>query len=117
MADLRRTMRTMLTHKPDQPLTRLPRRGARREVAALLMMMIDVAEANDETKYPHLKGQGTRFIVQGIPGQPLEFIVTPETTYIIIAPIKITYVGIFTDGPNWPGSSGQSRGILCAASH
>jgi hypothetical protein len=128
--------------------------------SALLMMMIGVAQANDETKYPNLKGQWTRFIVQGVPGQPsfdqtkrwgkaqqapltaeyqaileasiadqakgghgnavdvarcvsngmpsvmiayqpLEFIVTPETTYIIIAD-QDHVRRIFTDGRDWP---------------
>jgi len=111
-------------------------------------------------KYPNLKGQWTRFIVQGVPGQPsfdqtkrwgkaqqapltaeyqaileasiadqakgghgnavdvarcvsngmpsvmiayqpLEFIVTPETTYIIIAD-QDHVRRIFTDGRDWP---------------
>ena len=38
--------------------------------SALLVTMIGVAQAHDETKYPNLKGQWTRFIVQGVPGQP-----------------------------------------------
>jgi hypothetical protein len=128
--------------------------------SALLMTMIGVAQAHDETKYPNLKGQWTRFIVQGVPGQPsfdqtkrwgkaqqapltaeyqaileasiadqakgghgnavdvarcvsngmpsvmiayqpLEFIVSPETTYIIIADQDHAR-RIFTDGREWP---------------
>jgi hypothetical protein len=128
--------------------------------SSALLMMIGIAQAHDETKYPDLKGQWTRFIVQGVPGQPsfdqtkrwgkaqqapltpeyqaileasiadqakgghgnavdvarcvsngmpsvmiayqpLEFILTPETTYIIIAD-QDHLRRIFTDGRDWP---------------
>jgi hypothetical protein len=126
----------------------------------VLLSTIGGAQAFDETKYPNLKGQWTRFIVRGVPGppsfdqtkgnglaqrapltpeyqkileesvadqraggqgnntehsrcvaagmpwmmiafRPLEFIVTPEVTHIIIAdydPLR----RVFTDGRDWP---------------
>jgi hypothetical protein len=129
------------------------------QVVALLFT-IGGAQAFDETKYPNLKGQWTRFIVRGVPGppsfdqtkgnglaqrapltpeyqkiledsvadqraggqgnntehsrcvaagmpwmmiafRPLEFIVAPEVTHIIIAdydPLR----RVFTDGRDWP---------------
>ena len=129
------------------------------QVVALLST-IGGAQAFDETKYPNLKGQWTRFIVRGVPGppsfdqtkgnglaqrapltpeyqkiledsvadqraggqgnntehsrcvaagmpwmmiafRPLEFIITPEVTHIIIAdydPLR----RVFTDGRDWP---------------
>jgi hypothetical protein len=129
------------------------------QVVALLST-IGGAQAFDETKYPNLKGQWTRFIVRGVPGppsfdqtkgnglaqrapltpeyqkiledsvadqraggqgnntehsrcvaagmpwmmiafRPLEFLVTPEVTHIIIAdydPLR----RVFTDGRDWP---------------
>ena len=129
------------------------------QVVALLST-IGGAQAFDETKYPNLKGQWTRFIVRGVPGppsfdqtkgnglaqrapltpeyqkiledsvadqraggqgndtehsrcvaagmpwmmiafRPLEFIVAPEVTHIIIAdydPLR----RVFTDGRDWP---------------
>ena len=129
-------------------------------LSSALLLMIGAARAHDETKYPNLKGQWTRFILQGVPGQPsfdqtkrwgkaqqapltpeyqaileasiadqakgghgnavdvarcvsngmpsvmiayqpLEFIVTPETTYIIIAD-QDHLRRIFTDGRDWP---------------
>ena len=39
------------------------------QVVALLSA-IGGAQAFDETKYPNLKGQWTRFIVRGVPGPP-----------------------------------------------
>jgi hypothetical protein len=139
-------------------------RSAIRAVAVALpvalLMTVGGAKAHDDTKYPNVKGQWTRFVVPGLPGQPsqdqtkpwgkgqqapltpeyqaileaslvdqangghgnavdyarcvsggmpsmmiafqpLEFIVLPETTYIIIAdydPLR----RIFTDGRDWP---------------
>ncbi len=129
-------------------------------LAVALPMMIGDAQAHDETKYPNLKGQWSRFVVPGIPGQPsfdqtkpwgkgqqapltpeyqaileasmadqakgghgnavdvarcvsngmpsvmiayqpLEFIVTAETTYVIIAD-QDHLRRIFTDGRDWP---------------
>ncbi len=129
------------------------------QVVALLST-IGGAQAFDETKYPNLKGQWTRFIVRGVPGppsfdqtkgnglaqrapltpeyqkiledsvadqraggqgnntehsrcvaagmpwmmiafRPLEFIIAPEVTHIIIAdydPLR----RVFTDGRDWP---------------
>jgi hypothetical protein len=129
------------------------------QVVALLFT-IGGAQAFDETKYPNLKGQWTRFIVRGVPGppsfdqtkgnglaqrapltpeyqkiledsvadqraggqgnntehsrcvaagmpwmmiafRPLEFIISPEVTHIIIAdydPLR----RVFTDGRDWP---------------
>jgi hypothetical protein len=126
----------------------------------VLLSTIGGAQAFDETKYPNLKGQWTRFIVRGVPGppsfdqtkgnglaqrapltpeyqkiledsvadqraggqgnntehsrcvaagmpwmmiafRPLEFLVTPEVTHIIIAdydPLR----RVFTDGRDWP---------------
>ena len=39
-------------------------------LAVPLLMAIGGAEAQDDRKYPHLKGQWTRFIVPGLGGQP-----------------------------------------------
>ncbi len=128
----------------------------------VLLSTIGGAQAFDETKYPNLKGQWTRFIVRGVPGppsfdqtkgnglaqrapltpeyqkiledsvadqraggqgnntehsrcvaagmpwmmiafRPLEFIIAPDVTHIIIAdydPLR----RVFTDGRDWPAN-------------
>jgi hypothetical protein len=127
---------------------------------AVALLMTVGAQAHDEKKYPNLKGQWSRFVVPGFPGQPsfdqtkpwgkgqqalltpeyqaileasladqakgghgnaidyarcvaggmpsmmiaffpLEFIVLPETTYIVIAD-QDHLRRIFTDGRDWP---------------
>ena len=127
---------------------------------AVALLMTVGAQAHDEKKYPNLKGQWSRFVVRGFPGQPsfdqtkpwgkgqqapltpeyqaileasladqakgghgnaidyarcvaagmpsmmiafrpLEFIVSPETTYIVIADHDHLR-RIFTDGRDWP---------------
>ena len=128
-----------------------------------LLMTIAGAQAHDDTKYPNLKGQWSRFVVPGLPGQPsfdqtkpwgkgqqapltpeyqaileasladiakgghgnsvdyarcvaggmpsmmiafqipLEFIVLPDTTYIIIAD-QDHLRRIYTDGRDWPAN-------------
>jgi hypothetical protein len=128
-------------------------------VLAALMMPTGDARALDDAKYPDWKGQWSRFVVPGLPGQPpfdqtkpwgfgqqapltgeyqkvledsiadqakgglgnnytsrclaagmprmmtafqpLEFIVTPDTTYILIG-LDDHYRRIFTDGRDWP---------------
>jgi hypothetical protein len=128
--------------------------------AAALLMGIGRTQAFDDTKYPNLKGQWTRFVVPGVRGQPsfdqtkswgpgqqapltpeyraifeasladqangglgnnvdrarcapsgmphmmvafrpLEFIVTPEKTYILVGD-QDQPRRIFTDGRAWP---------------
>ena len=125
-----------------------------------LLISLGGAQAHDETKYPNLKGQWSRFVVPGLSGQPthdqskswgkgqqapltpeyqaileasladqakgghgnavdyarclaggmpsmmiafqpLEFIVTSETTYIIVAD-QDHIRRVFTDGRDWP---------------
>ena len=128
--------------------------------AAALLLTVGGAQAFDDAKYPQLKGQWDRFVVEGVGGQPsfdqtkswgrgqqapltpeyqaildasiadqeqggqgnnvdharcvaagmpfmmvafrpLEFVVTPDTTYILIGDYD-PYRRIFTDGRDWP---------------
>jgi hypothetical protein len=53
-------------------------------------------------------------VPQGMPAMmnlfdPMEIVVTPETTYILISHINDSYRRIYTDGREWPSADGVER--------